>query len=84
MRVGGEKVVFCVWGEKWKNILFLGGLAERGGFVFAGLSFAYSSLIVRLTFAQRSNRKNFCLRIAGILFIVRDIFGCESWLTIFT
>ena len=63
-------------------MLFLGGLAETGGSVFIGLSFAHSSLIVRSSFAQGSNRKIFCLGYVGFLLILRcDILGCASSLT---
>ena len=48
-------------------MLFLGGLAEIGGSVFIGLSFAHSSLILRSSFAQGSNRKIFCWGIAKSL-----------------
>ena len=46
-------------------MLFLGGLAEMEGLGFVGLSFAHSSLIVRLSFAQGSNRKFFCWGMLG-------------------
>ena len=48
-------------------MLFLGGLAEIGGVELAGLSFAHSSLILRSSFAQGSNRKNFCWGMAKSL-----------------
>ena len=44
-------------------MLFLDGLAERGGLGDVGLSFAHSSLIVRSSFAERLNRKIFCFDI---------------------
>jgi len=47
----GKKLFFCFYGEKQKNILFLGSLAEIGSLIVESLSFAHSSLIVRSTFA---------------------------------
>gem|GEM_PF-3281181 len=41
-------------------MLFLCILAEMGGAEGVGLSFAHSSLILRLSFAQGSNRNFFC------------------------
>ena len=44
-------------------MLFLGGLADSKDLVIVCSSFAHSSLIVRSSFAQGSNRKFFCLGI---------------------
>ena len=41
-------------------MLFLCVLVEMGGAEGVGLSFAHSSLIVRLSFAEGLNRKIFC------------------------
>ncbi len=41
-------------------MLFLGGLTEAEGSFTRGLYFAHSSLIVRSSFAEGSNRKIFC------------------------
>ena len=54
-------------------MLFLCVLVEMGGAEGVGLSFAHSSLIVRLSFAESLNRKNFCF--GDVKFQVLALFG---------
>ena len=68
-------------------MLFLGGLTEAEGSFTRGLSFAHSSLIVRSSFAEGSNRKFFCWGMLDFrsFFVTYsaaparcDILGCAS------